>query len=228
MERISQKCWQLILGTLLGDAWLTKIKKDKRKNSYLGICHSIKQEEYLLYKFDILKEIGANTIIDKSYIRNGKTIKSKEFVTKSLPILTLLRKRLYPNNKKTITKKFLNKLTAEGLSYWIMDDGSLVWHKRKRKVGLIYSSFEFYLATNCFSQQEIILIQEWLKEKFKVNSKLRYHISSKSFYLVINKPNYEKLATFIKPFIHKSMNYKVDFSKLGKLVEMTTNPHKEE
>lgn len=225
MERISHKCWQLILGSLLGDSWLSKTKKGRRKNSYMGVCHSEKQVNYLNHKFEILKEIGVSKIYNKSYLRENKKIKSQEFVTKSLPQLTKLRKELYPKNKKKITKKYLDKLDNIGLAYWIMDDGSLSWHKRNRKNGKIYSTCEFYLAVNCFNLNEIEIIKEWFIENYKVNPKVRYHSSSKSFYIIFNRLDYQKIAKLINPYILPSMKYKTDFSKLGKLVEKNMAPN---
>lgn len=214
----------MILGTLLGDAWLAKVKKGKRKNSYLGVCHSVKQEEYLQHKYSILTEIGARKVSTRIQIKNDKKYTFNEFVTKSLPQLTELRKILYPKGKKKITKKYLDKLDSRSLAYWIMDDGSLVWHKRKRKKGVIYSTCEFMLAVNCFTVFEIELIQNWLKENYNIESKIQYHSSSKTFYLKINRINYQELIKHIKEFIIPSMYYKIDISKLGRLVETTTTP----
>lgn len=223
--RISQECWQLILGTLLGDGWLPKIKKG-RKNCYLGICHSVKQKEYLLHKFKVLQEIGAKTLISKKTSKVNKTIKALEFVTSSIPQLTELRKILYPKGKKRVPEKYLEKLDDRGLAYWIMDDGSLVWHKRKRKDGVIFSSCEFYLAVNSFNMRDLQTIMNWLKQKYNVDSKPRYHSPSKSFYLVINRHNYKIIAEKVKPYIIPSMSYKIDMSKLGLLVEKTTTPNR--
>jgi hypothetical protein len=171
----------------------------------------LKQKEYLYHKFEILKELGAKTIGNKYNL-------ALEFVTQSLPILTQLRKQLYRNGRKTLTKKYLDKITSRGLAYWIMDDGSLVWHKRKRLIGNIYSTCEFYLAVNCFSKKEIIIVQKWLMDKYIVDSFIRYHKPSNSYYLVINRYNYLKLVPYIEPYIIPSMKYKIDMSKLGSIV----------
>lgn len=219
MARISQKCWSLILGTILGDAWLSDNVKRERKNSYMGICHSIKQEAYLMHKFDILKEVGAKTVSLKIVDKNKHTERySKEFVTQSLPIFTKLRKMLYKNGKKRTPEKFLNKLTDASIAYWFMDDGSLVWHKRKRKQGMIYSTCEFYLATNGFLDEDVYTIQKWFFSRYSVLSCKRFHKPSNSYILVFNRHEYTKLLKHIEQHFIPEMKYKVDMSKLGILV----------
>lgn len=219
MERISQKCWDLILGTLLGDGWLCKL--DNRKNCYLGICHSIRQEYYLNHKFHILKEIGANKIITKKYIskQTGKEIYSKEFVTKSLSILTKLRKQLYKNNRKVVTKKYLDKLSDRSVAYWFMDDGSLVWHKRKRKIGKIYSTCKFYLAIYGRSKKEANIIQNWFNNRYNIRSKLRFHKPSNGYTLIFNRIDYLKIIPVIENYFIDSMKYKINMNKLGRKVD---------
>jgi hypothetical protein len=63
---------------------------------------------------------------------------------------------LYSNNIKTITRAYLDKLTPRSLAFWFMDDGN------NRGI----------LATNSFSYSECVLIKEWIKSKFNIDTTL--------------------------------------------------------
>lgn len=107
-----------IIGTILGDAYI-----DKSGRLYLE--HSIKQEEYFLWKYQKLLSIGAisgkpvkrTRLIEKSgNDRNSIYLRSK-------PIFLGERDYFYPFEKKQIPVDFGSRLDAEALAVWFMDDG---------------------------------------------------------------------------------------------------------
>lgn len=48
---------QVIIGTVLGDASITK-SRNKRETACIRFCHSIHQKEYIWYKYQFLKSLS--------------------------------------------------------------------------------------------------------------------------------------------------------------------------
>lgn len=104
-----------LLGTLLGDAWLSKRPTHLR----FSIEHAPNQLDYLTHKSDLLKQFGNMCL----YKRKTRDI----FRTEA----TLLNQNeiyevLYPNSKKSMIN-ILNLTTNPliALAYWLMDDGCI-------------------------------------------------------------------------------------------------------
>lgn len=118
-----------------------------KKNAYLQICHSIKQKEYVDWKYLFLKKFVISK--PKAYKGNGGRV-GYRFCTKSSPIFTPFFRDFYGNGKKSLPEHLaLNELV---LAIWYMDDGS-----RNRKSA--------YLNTQQFS----------LHDQRKMLSLLRKH-----------------------------------------------------
>ena len=106
----------LIIGTLLGDGYIRKLKG--RRDAFLEINHSFAQKEYVDWKYDVLK----NLTISKPKVRYGKEGRiAYRFYTKQLPELTHIMNMFYIENKKIIPNI---KLSPIVLAIWFMDDGS--------------------------------------------------------------------------------------------------------
>lgn len=135
----------MFYGTLLGDSGIEK----KKYGCRILFCNRTGQEDYFNHKcnmfYDILGSINKNKRFDK---RTNKYYDSFKVKTLTCKELNTLYKQLYINGKKTITEKWLNKLTPKSLAYWFMDDGN--------NKGI--------LAINCFSYNECLLIQNILKK----------------------------------------------------------------
>ena len=191
--KLSNEQEQLILGSLLGD--LSIDLTGTLKNAKLCLVHSIKQEELFMKKVEILGEFMGNYKLYSSYDnRTEKTYQTWRGNSKTHKLFNEIYKLLYPNNIKTVTKEYLDKINNPiALAYWFMDDGS--------ECGTI--------ATNCFSLDEVELLINWLKTKWNIIStkqknKAHYvlHISQKS------RLDFEQL---IFPYMIPSMYYKLKF-----------------
>lgn len=100
--------------------------------------------------------------------------------------------------KKTISENLIRDyLTAQGLAYWIMCDGSL---QTDKKIMIIH--------TQAFSKEENSIISHELNIKFQLHSKVIVH---KTNYYVINIPSQDakSLRKLIQPYIIPSMIYKL-------------------
>ena len=88
-------------------------------------------------------------------------------------------------------QEVINKLTEISLGFWFMDDGS--------NSGI--------LATNCFSRDECVLIQQFLKEKFNIDTTLE--TSNKQYLVYIKKCSRKHFYEITSKYFIPSMMYKI-------------------
>lgn len=141
---------QLMLGSLLGDASLNKIPSGKVRAIFV---HSVKQENYLLWKYNILENIVKSPPSKPKKYGYGFT---RSFRTVTNKHLTDLYPELY-NNSKFVSMQYLNKLTPLSIAVWFMDDGSM------HKIGNCFSGS---FATHSFTLFENQVISRWLASRY--------------------------------------------------------------
>lgn len=187
----------ILVGLLLGDACISAAGR-------LEIGHSIKQKDYLLYKKDRLKYFF-NFSYTERYTGENKKFLECYIRSNTTKYLKLMRKLWYKPNK-VLSKKMIYKISIEGLAYWYLDDGSLVF--QRNKLGKIESR-KGYLNTQGFSYEENVLLQNMLKDKFNINT--RIHKDKMYYRLYLNSSELRKLLNIISPYIPFSMKYKECF-----------------
>lgn len=152
--------FQLIIGSLMGDARLECRSKSIRAKhtARLRIHQSDKQKDYVFWKYQILKSLVIRgprfTKVWHDKKRN-KNHYSWYFHTISSETLGLFHRFFYRNGIKIVPIELLKELNPLGLAIWYMDDGS-------------NNGGSITLNTHCFSEQEQIVIQDLLKNKFGV------------------------------------------------------------
>src|SRR6266481_5666601 len=99
----------------------------------------------------------------------------------------------YLNGKKIVPLNIYSHLTAIGLAYWIMDDGS------KSGKGL-------HLNTYSFNQESIDRLLYVLQYKFELECSI--HIHSKGSRIFIPSKSMPRLRDLVNPYIFPSMLYK--------------------
>lgn len=203
---LSDRCKEIILGSLLGDGSL-KIHKPYR-NARFSFRHSIRQKEYFFWKVKELKEISS----DKHYWKQGKKGKDGwggeklRFQSLALESLTELYHLTHKKNIKgriRIRRRWLNMMTPLSLMIWWLDDGSLVADTRQG-----------VFCTDGFSYDEVKIIQRWLKNVWKVRTaigKVKRRGNREHYRLWIrSSEELKKFLQIILPYIPiKSMLYKV-------------------
>ena len=190
----------IITGMLLGDACI-------EKSGRLTMGHSINQKEYLLYKMDRLKYFFNFHYSEKSVGKDKKYIQVYA-QTKIYPYLKLMRKIWYKPNKQ-LTKKMIYKLDEEGLCFWYLDDGSLVFQRTNGRI----ESRKGYLNTQGFTYEENLMLQEMLLTKFNINVKI--HKDKEYYRLYFNSNELKKLFKIIAPYCPECMYYKLCFRYYG-------------
>lgn len=183
--------FQVILGSVLGDGNLCK--KHKNGGTHLRITHSPKQKEYLEYKYQLLKNNSFSIRKYKFFDKRRKNPSYSEycFYTKSSISLNDMYYNWYTPIKR-IYEPDLFKIEPLGLAIWYMDDGSNC------------PDGGCHLCTNCFSNEDIVIIQKVLLSKFNLHTNVH-----KGNIIYIPKSDFFKFKDIIKPYIIPSMEYKL-------------------
>lgn len=184
----------VMVGILLGDGCVDK-------EGRLCLAHSIQQKDYLLYKMDRLKYFFHFSYSERLTGEEHRFMQSLAR-TRVTPYLKMMRKIWYKPNKQ-LTKKIVYKINEEGLCYWYLDDGSLVFQRKNGKI----ESRKGYLNTQSFTYEENVLLQEMLLTKFNIQTKI--HKDKKYYRLYLNSTELQKLIDIIFPYCPSSMYYKI-------------------
>jgi len=175
----------VIVGSILGDGYLRIVPN--RMNALLEINHSIKQKDYVDWKYEKLKKLVNSP--PKSYKSNGNRI-AYRFNTRQHPFLTELHSEYYKDRKKTIHRIELNALV---LSVWFMDDGSKTY-------------CTYYLNTQQFDYNSQLQLIRALND-YDICSSLN---KDKDYYRIrIKQESADKFRRLIKDHVVSSMKYKL-------------------
>lgn len=200
-KKFSNKIRELILGSILGDGSLKKQKK--YKNVRFQERHSVEQIDYFNWKVEQLKELCSNKAVHLQK-PDGYSKKSKlKLQTLTWPWLTDLHNECYnKHNNLNFRGEWLNTLTPFSLMVWWCDDGSLIGEgSRKGR-----------MHTEGFNYEDVVLLQNYLRTKWNINSNVGKVKLKNNVYYVLNFSTFN-LIKFLRIFIHlipvKSMIKKV-------------------
>lgn len=198
---ITKEMEQVLIGSLLGDGNITQ---SKGINSYYRAEHSIKQKDYLEWKYNVLKPLCRGNIKEskREDKRTNKTYYSCYFYTRTHQYLTELRNLFYIDDIKRIPKNLSELLTPMSLAVWYMDDGTN--NKSQVKASLTVQGFPL---------EDILLIQDVLKSKFGLNTYITKRNDKKLGKITYNLDFYKedtyKLFSLIEPYVIPPMKYKI-------------------
>ena len=147
--KLTQSQKDLIFGTLLGDGNLGNSKPTSQIWRYRAI-HKSEHKDYLLHKYDELKNLCGKTIPRESETfdkRTNKTYKRYTFNTLTLPQLKFFADMFYrydPKLNKMVKEvplKVQSFLTPAALAYFYMDDGSLKFKGKSNAMRICSEGF---------------------------------------------------------------------------------------
>ena len=196
--------FQVFLGTMYGDACLTK--HSSTSNARMHFSHSLKQENYALWKYNILKRFCATPRLEQETDkRSGKMYESIRIYTKTNPIFTNYYNMFYgPEKIKHLNFDLLSKLEPLGLAVWFMDDG----YKHSNSISI---------ATNCFITEELEKLINLFKQKFD----LEFTIESGNI-IHLKAADLPKFVNLIQPYLHEDCKYKLDWYSLNSVKQGKT------
>ncbi len=187
----------IIYGTLLGDSYL-----EKRINN---IRISFEQEnnnmEYLMWLWNTLSKSGyCTTVKPKILIKLGSGGKIRRYYklnTFTYSSLNFLYDEWYRDGiKKRVPLNIEKYLTPLALACWIMDDGTRVGNTLK-------------FCTNEFLKEDILILSNSLKSRYDLNTTIQSAGVENQWVLYVKTESMSKLVEVVKPYIVKSMSYKL-------------------
>lgn len=190
---ITQEEHDLIIGSLMGDASV----RQRERNSCFRFSHSLKQKEYSEWKAQFLTEFNISEFREVKRRIGNSFIHAIDFSTKTHPLFNYYRNLFYNSGRKAITPGILNQLNPQSLAIWVCDDGS-------------YSKTQGYIiiCTNSYTLKEHKLMKDFFKERFNLDPTIGFR-DKKYYYLRFKQEDSKKLVDIIRPFITKSMLYKI-------------------
>lgn len=181
---------KIVLGSLLGDGCCTITKP--YTNARYQERHSIKQEEYFLWKISQFSEISS-----PNHLWYNKSRTKIRYCSRALPELTILSNLTYQKGRKTLSRKWLNSLTPLSLAILWCDDGSLISNTMKG-----------VFCLDNFSFNEQLLFVTYLQKVWGIEAKI-YQTNKNYYRTYLNRENLIKFLRLILPYIPvKSMLYK--------------------
>lgn len=192
--KIKKEHRNLIIAMSIGDGHVTKTGR-------LIIRHSTKQREYILYKHNLLNKIYKATWYE-SIDTNGFPYITTASLTNIF--FKVLRRALYPNNKKTLTRKLLNRIDLQGLAIWWMDDGTKGTKYNKDKTRVKACVYRLCL---CSTREQCQLVIDWLKETYNISFGMTKE--GNNFSITCGTRVGRVFSELIRPYVIPSMQYKL-------------------
>ena len=202
--KINKESRNLLIGLLLGDGTISN-------NYVFKLSHSETQRDYLEWKINLLKKYGIRTNGIKEYISNsgyniGKTVLYTQLAI--IPFIKVLRKIFYKPKKVIGNRKLLNRLSAQEIAIWYMDDGCINIRKSNNKV----HGFYIRIAT-CLPKEELQIIIDYFKEVWNISF---YKISEgkNTYSLCCGTKEGIKFINIVRPYVLQvpSMIHKIQYN----------------
>lgn len=178
----------IIIGTLLGDAWI-----QKQKYSYNFAFEQV-SKEYALWKADKINLPYKFFERDRFDKRTNKTYHSCVVYFNKNKSLKKEYYNLFYTSKKKVSLEILDKLDDEGVCIWFLDDGNTYYNS---------NNCHIKLAVNGFVEDERNLIIKWFKDKYDLNFK-----HSQKAIRLTSKIECEKFMDIVEKYIPNCMEYK--------------------
>ena len=192
----------VVIGTILGDGFLQKTGKN---NARLRLEHSLKQQDYLIWKCKILNNFFQKKpeILERFNLKFGKSYQYIRNQSYSGLEFGKLHQLFYVDGKRIIPNEFFKLLKEPmSLAVWFMDDG---YYYPRDRIAYIYLP---KLDSNSTNNLLIALKMNYgLSPQLKIKKRGEY-------VLIFTVKDTAKLIQIIKPYIIKSMSYKIPLESL--------------
>ena len=196
----------IICGSLLGNGCAENRLNSTRFHIHCGA----KNIEYIMWLHAYLSKKGYCALkkpaILKQIGKRNKLYYSIKMRTWAFSSFNYIHQMFYQNKIKvvpnlTFLKEFCTPLT---LAIWFMDQGG-----KCNKADVLFH-------TNCFLKEEVQILQQFLLEKYKLESTLHKRFpsdSNRGYIIYICKSDLPLFIQIVKPYIVPSMYYKLGLTK---------------
>lgn len=202
--KINKESRNLLIGLLLGDGTISN-------NYVFKLSHCEQQRDYLEWKIKLLGNNGIRTNGVKEYISTCGYNSGKKVLYTQLsiiPFIKVLRRVFYRPKKILGNRKLLNRLSAQEIAIWYMDDGCINIRKSKNKI----HGFYIRIAT-CLPEKELQVIIDYFKEVWNISF---YKISEGkgTYSLCCGTKEGIKFINIVKPYVQQvpSMIHKIQYN----------------
>jgi nucleoside-diphosphate-sugar epimerase len=197
------KQYALIVGTLLGDASLSKPRKTNER-SQLIMGQSIEQKEWLEIKKAALKDFMFSST--KNRANNSFCATSSKYYACMMD----LREQFYPDGTKIVPKTLVEKYFSPALlAAWFLDDGCVSRSSN-------HTTLNARLATQGFSEEDVIWLVDFLNKKgfmcYTYPMKIKGY--NKIYYEIrFNVNGTKALFDYIRKAVPESLSHKIDYAE---------------
>lgn len=200
--KLSSRQKAIIHGLVLGDAYLQKTGKS---NARLRIEHSIKQRDYVNWKYRQLENLFKSKPkkIERIHPESKQKYHYLRLQSHSSPFFGQLREKLYNSQGKRQIPKTISKLLTSSmtLAVWYMDDG--YYYKRDK-------SAHIYLSKLKSNQLDYLV--EVLGRNYALKPKWYCRPDKKGCQLNFTGQEKNKLFQLIKAYVIPSLKYKISLT----------------
>jgi recombination protein RecA len=191
--------WQVILGGLMGDGALSASRS--RLSCRFRFGHSAKQAAYAEWKASLF----ANVQVSGSTNAKGAVF----YDLQPLPELAELRRAVYIGGKKVLSHDYLKQLTPLSLAIWYMDEGSYTERAKGLQERTRDGSGRIEICVEAIEPSSRRRLVDYLADTWGIHARLRYKGPRQKAVLVFSEDETAKFQALVAPFIHPSVDYKL-------------------
>jgi hypothetical protein len=193
---LSDEQKETLVGLLLGDVCL---ETRNRGGTYrLKVEQSDAHADYVQHLYSVFRPWVLSPPRSRSYSDSqGREHISWSFQTVSHSAFRFFAHQFYGGQKKSVPALIHRWLTARGLAYWFMDDGSM---KSEQSKGVI-------LNTHSFSTADVSRLVQLLQSEFSLSASVRNQSEFQQIY--ISGHSLETFHRHVGLYLIDSMKYKL-------------------
>ena len=192
--RLSDVQREMLVGILLGDACLET--QNAGRTYRLKIEQGASHADYVEHLYEVLREWVLSPPRSKRGQTRGVITINLAFQTVSHEELTAFGELFYRDRRKIVPEDIGEVLTARGLAYWYMDDGSM---KSSESKGVLFN-------THAYQPDEINRLIRVLS-KFGLDATPRRQADGVQIY--VSGRSFERFVELVDPYVIEAMRYKV-------------------
>ncbi len=187
---------ETLVGLLLGDGCLET--QTEGRTFRLKIEQCARHREYVRHLYELFRPWVLTEPRERiKTASNGSKTASWGFSTVSHGAFRFYGQQFYAAGKKRAPKLIHRWLTARGLAYWYMDDGSM---KSNQSKGVIFN-------TQGFERLDVERLTEVLPTRFELQASIRRQSDGDQIY--VSGHSYERFVELVDPYLIDGMRYKV-------------------
>ena len=198
-HHLSNFQWEAILGGLMGDGALSPTRSGHGARYRFG--HVRKQVGYAEWKASLFANLGCS----RSVRADGAVF----YDVQPLAELAELRHAVYLGGKKVLSDDYLKELTPLSLAIWYMDDGSYTERAKGLQERTRDGSGRMEICVGAMEPTSRQRLRDYLADTWGISPRLRLAGAAQKAVLTFPKEVTAKFHALIAPFVHPSMEYKL-------------------